>query len=241
METPAAPCPAAPDAEETIRGLQLELRERMQAGGCGPFLAAVCRADGTVVAKAANSVVQEQCSNCHAEMNAIRAAQQKLGTYDLAPFKLSLYSTAEPCMMCLGGILWSGLRAVYYGVPTADVERITGFDEGFKPDWHDEFEKRGICVQGGLAAELGADVLREYVALGHPVYKPERPDEDTLLYARCCRLVIAEQRADADFIQERLGLSYAKTLSYLCRMEEDGIVSAAERPSSPRAVLKDKL
>ncbi len=227
--------------QSIMTALQEELRERSRSSKCGPFLAAIYDEEGTLIAKAANSVVEEQCSHCHAEMNAIRAAQQKLGTYDLAPFKLSLYSTAEPCMMCLGGILWSGLRAVYYGVPTADVERITGFDEGFKPDWHDEFEKRGICVQGGLAAELGADVLREYVALGHPVYKPERPDEDTLLYARCCRLVIAEQRADADFIQERLGLSYAKTLSYLCRMEEDGIVSAAERPSSPRAVLKDKL
>lgn len=229
------------DALDLMTSLQEELRERIRSSKCGPFLAAIYDEEGTLIAKAANSVVEEKCSHCHAEMNAIRAAQQKLGTYDLAPFHLTLYSTSEPCMMCLGGILWSGIRAVCYGVPTAEVERITGFDEGFKPDWHDEFEKRGICVHGSIAAELGADVLREYVALGHTVYKPERPDEDTLLYARCCRLVIAEQRADADFIQERLGLSYAKTLSYLCRMEEDGIVSAAERPSSPRAVLKDKL
>ena len=172
METPAAPCPAAPVAEETIRGLQLELRERMQAGGCGPFLAAVCRADGTVVAKAANSVVQEQCSNCHAEMNAIRAAQKALGTFDLAPFNLSIYVTAEPCIMCIGGIMWSGIKSVYYGVPSAQVEAITGFDEGFKPDWEEQFRKRGIAVQGGLAAELGCRVLREYVESGSCIYKP---------------------------------------------------------------------
>ena len=157
-----------------MTSLQEELRERIRSSNCGPFLAAIYDEKGTLIAKAANSVVEEQCSHCHAEMNAIRAAQQKLGTYDLAPFQLSLYSTAEPCMMCLGGILWSGLRAVYYGVPTADVERITGFDEGFKPDWHAEFEKRGIRVLGNIAAELGASVLREYVALGRTVYKPER-------------------------------------------------------------------
>lgn len=162
------------DEPALMTSLQEELRERIRSSSCGPFLAAIYDEEGTLIAKAANSVVEEQCSHCHAEMNAIRAAQQKLGTYDLAPFRLSLYSTAEPCMMCLGGILWSGIRAVYYGVPTAEVERITGFDEGFKPDWHAEFEKRGIRVHGGIAAELGADVLREYVALGHPVYKPER-------------------------------------------------------------------
>lgn len=229
------------DALDLMTALQEELRERIRSSSCGPFLAAIYDEEGTLIAKAANSVVEEQCSHCHAEMNAIRAAQQKLGTYDLAPHKLSLYSTAEPCMMCLGGILWSGIRAVYYGVPTAEVERITGFDEGFKPDWHTEFEKRGIRVQGGIAAELGADVLRDYMRAGRTVYKPDRPDEDTLLYERCVRLVVAEQTADAAFLQERLNLSYARTLSYLSRMEEDGIVSGSERPSGPRAVLKDKL
>lgn len=162
------------DEPALMTSLQEELRERILSSSCGPFLAAIYDEEGTLIAKAANSVVEEQCSHCHAEMNAIRAAQQKLGTYDLAPFRLSLYSTAEPCMMCLGGILWSGIRAVYYGVPTAEVERITGFDEGFKPDWHAEFEKRGIRVRGGIAAELGAAVLRDYMTLGHKVYKPER-------------------------------------------------------------------
>lgn len=162
------------DALDLMTALQKELRERIRCSNCGPFLAAIYDEQGTLIAKAANSVVEEKCSHCHAEMNAIRAAQQKLGTYDLAPFNLTLYSTAEPCMMCIGGILWSGIRAVYYGVPTADVERITGFDEGFKPDWHTEFEKRGIRVCGNVAAELGAEVLRDYMLAGHTVYKPER-------------------------------------------------------------------
>lgn len=169
---PLSPCP--PQAENIIRALQAELRERIFRDGCGPFLAAVYDANGTLLVKAANSVVQEQCSHCHAEMNAIREVQKLLGTYDLAPHNLSLYVTAEPCIMCLGGIMWSGIKTVYYGVPSATVERITGFDEGFKPDWHAEFRKRGITVYGNLAPEAGEAVLREYMAAGRPVYKPER-------------------------------------------------------------------
>ncbi len=166
----SAPCEEA--AEKIIRGLQEKLRECIRKDGCGPFMAAVYRADGTLVAKAANTVVQERCSNCHAEMNAIRAAQKALGTYDLAPFNLSIYITAEPCIMCLGGIMWSGIKSVYYGVPSAEVEAITGFDEGFKPDWQEQFRKRGIAVHGGIAVEAGRQVLKEYVASGRAIYKP---------------------------------------------------------------------
>lgn len=159
--------------ERIIEALQLELRDRIR-DGAGPFLAAVCRSDGTLVAKAANSVVRDNCSHCHAEMNAIRAAEEALGTYDLSGFDLSLYVTSEPCVMCMGGILWSGIKAVYYGVPSKRVEEITGFDEGYKPDWEKAFAERGIAVRGGFAQALGEEVLREYVASGFKVYKPER-------------------------------------------------------------------
>ena len=107
-------------------------------------------------------------------MNAIKAAEQKLGTYDLAPYNLSLYVTAEPCMMCIGGIMWSGIKAVYYGVPSKCVEEITGFDEGFKPNWFEEFKKRGITVYGNIEVEAGEKVLYDYVNTGKTVYQPER-------------------------------------------------------------------
>lgn len=161
-------------AEDIIRALQRELSERIRHEGCGPFLAAIYDEQGHLIAKAANSVVQEQCSHCHAEMNAIRAAERALGTYDLSAHNLALYVTAEPCIMCLGGIMWSGIKAVYYGVPSATVERITGFDEGFKPDWEAEFRKRGITVHGNIATEAGERVLQEYVAAGRTVYRPQR-------------------------------------------------------------------
>lgn len=161
-------------AEKIIISLQQELSERIKTQGSGPFLAAVYDRQGRLIAKTANSVLNEQCSNNHAEMNAIKAAEQKLETFDLAPHHLRLYITAEPCIMCLGGIMWSGIEAVYYGVPSKRVEEITGFDEGFKPDWLNEFKKRGITVYGEIAVPEGERVLKEYVALGKKVYKPSR-------------------------------------------------------------------
>ncbi|MDO4183958.1 MAG: nucleoside deaminase [Rhodospirillales bacterium] len=160
-------------AQTIILNLQQELANYI-ADGSGPFLAAIHDDKGNLIAKNANSVVSENCSHNHAEMNAIKAAEKALGTYDLSKCNLSLYVTSEPCMMCLGGIMWSGIKAVYYGVPSKDVEKITGFDEGFKPDWFNEFKKRGITVYGNIEAEVGKKVLREYVKNGRTVYQPKR-------------------------------------------------------------------
>lgn len=103
-----------------------------------------------------------------------RRQKKKLGTYDLAPYNLSLYVTAEPCMMCIGGIMWSGIKNVYYGVPSKTVEKITGFDEGFKPNWFKEFKKRGITVYGNIEPKIGEEELHKYMEAGKTVYKPTR-------------------------------------------------------------------
>lgn len=160
-------------AREIILALQAAMPDYIAAGS-GPFLAAVYDENGHLVAQTANSVVGELCSNNHAEMNAIKAAEKALGTYDLSSHNLSLYVTSEPCMMCIGGIMWSGIKAVYYGVPSKEVEQITGFDEGFKPNWFDEFKKRGISVYGNIETEAGKKVLHDYVKNGNTVYQPER-------------------------------------------------------------------
>ena len=57
------------------------------------------------------------------------------------------------------------------------MEEITGFDEGYKPGWVEEFKKRGIVVYGNIERELGEQVLRNYVAKGKIIYKPARQDE----------------------------------------------------------------
>jgi tRNA(Arg) A34 adenosine deaminase TadA len=160
-------------ASKIILDLQQELKKYINKG-YGPFLAAIYDSKGNLVAKAANNVVNKSCSNNHAEMNVIKLAEKKLGTYDLSPYNLSLYVTSEPCMMCLGGIMWSGIKAVYYGVPSNKVTKITGFDEGFKQNWHNEFKKRGIIVYGQIEQDAGEKILKDYVTLGHTVYKPKR-------------------------------------------------------------------
>lgn len=161
------------NAKEIILNLQEELKDYIAAGS-GPFLAAIYDQNGNLIAKQVNSVVSETCSHNHAEMNTIKAAEKALNTYDLSSHNLRLYVTSEPCIMCLGGIMWSGIKEVYYGVPSKVVENITGFDEGFKPDWFDEFKKRGITVYGNIEVEAGKKVLKEYVSQGHVVYKPDR-------------------------------------------------------------------
>ena len=160
-------------ARKIISGLQAEMKDYI-AKGSGPFLAAIYDENGNLIAKTANSVVSEMCSHNHAEMNAIKATEKALQTYDLSSHNLSLYVTSEPCMMCIGGIMWSGIKAVYYGVPSSEVEKITGFDEGFKPNWLDEFKKRGITVYGNIEVAAGEKVLQDYVAGGNTVYRPDR-------------------------------------------------------------------
>lgn len=162
---------------ETASKIIAELQKDMPSytkNGSGPFVAAVYDEKGNLIVKVANSVINENCSNNHAEMNAIKAAEEKLKTYDLAPYNLKLYVTAEPCMMCIGGIMWSGIKEVYYSVPSKSVEEITGFDEGFKPHWFKEFKKRGIVVYGNIEPELGKQQLNNYMKDGKTVYMPSR-------------------------------------------------------------------
>jgi tRNA(Arg) A34 adenosine deaminase TadA len=163
------------DDESIMRTLQETLLRKIRSGeACGPFYAAVVDAAGVVVAAAANRVVASGCSHAHAEMEAIAAAERALGTWSLAGRGLSLYATAAPCLMCVGGILWSGLERLVYGATTEDVERLTGFDEGFKPGWRAAFGARGISVTGPVLPALGASVLAEYRDREGVIYAPRR-------------------------------------------------------------------
>ena len=118
--------------------------------------------------------MEDKCCLYHAEVNTIKKAHEKFKEYSLAPEDLTIYVNAEPCIMCAGAIMWSGIKTVYFGVPSSKVEKITGFDEGFKPNWHEEFAKRGITVEGDIEVEAGEKVLENYVNSGKEVYKPSR-------------------------------------------------------------------
>lgn len=160
-------------AEKILSKVQKETEKGVK-NGKGPFFAIIYDEKGKVIAKSSNSVIEEQCALNHAEVNTIRKASEKLKTYDLAPYNLSIYINAEPCIMCAGAIMWSGIKTVYYGVSSKDVEEITGFDEGYKPNWQTEFKKRGITVYGNIGTEEGKKVLYNYVKSGKKVYKPSR-------------------------------------------------------------------
>lgn len=145
-----------------------------QENGFGPFCAAICDENNNILSVAHNSVVQENLSVCHAEMNAIKQIQVQYNTYDLSKYNLSICITAEPCIMCVGAIMWSGIKRVYYGLPSTEVEKISGFIEGYKPDWEKYFAQLGISVVGGIETEECKKVLQNYVSLGKTIYKPER-------------------------------------------------------------------
>ena len=145
-----------------------------QENGYGPFCAAICDKDENILAIAHNSVIIENSSVCHAEINAIREIQKKYNTYDLSKYNLSICITAEPCIMCIGAIMWAGIKKVYYGLPSKDVEKISGFIEGYKPDWEEYFKKIGIDVQGGIETQTCKKALENYVKTNKTIYKPQR-------------------------------------------------------------------
>ncbi len=148
-------------------------RENMAAGG-GPFAAAVFEhASGRLLAAGANRVVSSGYSCAHAEMLALTLAQRRIGHYDLGVASLppcELVSSAEPCLMCLGAVLWSGVRFLSVGARGEDVT-AQGFDEGPKPaDWAGELRRRGIEVRQDVLRDEAREILRAYQAAGGPIY-----------------------------------------------------------------------
>lgn len=98
-----------------------EARAGFENGDGGPFGAVIVK-DGEVIASGHNRVLKNNDSTCHGEIDAIRKAEQKLGTYDLSGCQI--YTTGEPCSMCLAAILWANIGKVYYGCTIYDNEKI---------------------------------------------------------------------------------------------------------------------
>lgn len=101
--------------------------QNIEHGQGGPFGAVIVK-DGEVVASSANKVVPENDPTAHAEVSAIRLACKALGTYDLSGCEI--YTSCEPCPMCLGAIYWAHVDKIYYANTKADAAEI-GFDDHF--------------------------------------------------------------------------------------------------------------
>jgi tRNA(Arg) A34 adenosine deaminase TadA len=94
--------------------------------GGGPFGAVIVK-DGEVLATGVNSVTRSNDPTAHAEVSAIRAACQKLETFQLKD--CIVYSSCEPCPMCLSAIYWAGVKKIYYGNTKEDAEAIDFSDK----------------------------------------------------------------------------------------------------------------
>ena len=99
--------------------------ESVQRGG-GPFGAVIVK-DGEIVAGSANRVTIDLDPTAHAEVNTIREACRKLGTFDLSGCQI--YTSCEPCPMCLGAIYWAHIDRIYYGNTRKDARDIDFADD----------------------------------------------------------------------------------------------------------------
>ena len=100
--------------------------ENVKNGG-GPFGAVIVR-DGTIIAEGVNRVTAENDPTAHAEVSAIRQAAKKLNTFILSGCEI--YTSCQPCPMCLSAIYWAHLDKIYYGNTKTDAKAI-GFDDSF--------------------------------------------------------------------------------------------------------------
>ncbi len=124
--------------------------ENVRSGRGGPFGAVIVR-DGQVIATGVNLVTSANDPTAHAEVTAIRNACRALGTFQLDG--CTVYTSCEPCPMCLAAIYWARCKAIYYGNDAADAARA-GFDDAFL---YDELKKpladRTIPIVGVLCDE----------------------------------------------------------------------------------------
>jgi len=111
--------PTAPNPEFLRRAIVLAI-QNVDIGGGGPFAAVIVR-DGRTVGEGVNTVTTTHDPTAHGEVNAIRAACKALETFSLAGCEL--YTSCEPCPMCLAACYWARLDAIYYGSSAADALR----------------------------------------------------------------------------------------------------------------------
>jgi tRNA(Arg) A34 adenosine deaminase TadA len=169
---PAPDAVFASDEERMRLAVALALNNVEHRTG-GPFGAAIFDSrTGRFISPGMNLVIARNNSMLHAEAVAIMLAQRALGTYDLSSADgcLELYSSVEPCAMCLGAVHWSGVRRLVCGGRDDDARGI-GFDEGHKAaEGVTVIERSGIAVRRDVLREEAVAVLRRYVELGGSIY-----------------------------------------------------------------------
>jgi tRNA(Arg) A34 adenosine deaminase TadA len=155
--------------------LAIELaRQNVLRGTGGPFGAAIFeRSSGALLSVGVNSVVRLNNSTLHAEMLAIMMAQHRIGSFTLAgsaPESYELYSSCDPCAMCLGAVLWSGVRRIVTGADRDDATALN-FEEGpVFPQSYAYLEERGVAITRSVMRQEAAAVLELYRRQGGQIY-----------------------------------------------------------------------
>lgn len=132
-----------------------EAESGIHAGDGGPFGCVIVK-NGKIIGRGHNEVVKRKDPTCHGEIMAIHEASRALDSFDLSGCEL--YTTGEPCPMCMGAILWANIEQVYYGCNIADTEEI-----GFRDKVFYEFteEKKAQMVREMDRAEC-RKLYRDY-------------------------------------------------------------------------------
>ena len=124
----------------------------------GPFGAVIVDKSGNIIANGNNKVLKNNDPTAHAEIVAIREACRKLNTYDLSEY--ILYTSCEPCPMCLSAIIWANIKEVYYGCTKEDAGSI-GFRDDIIYDYLKEKNKNLISMKK-LDREECIKTLKKY-------------------------------------------------------------------------------
>lgn len=122
-----------------------EAKDGIKKGQGGPFGSVIVK-DGKIIAKDHNRVLQKNDPTCHGEIATIRDACEKLGTFDLTGCEI--YTTGEPCHMCLCACMWANISKIYYGCTIDDNDSIGFRDEKFDKIFRgrDKLNDYMICI-----------------------------------------------------------------------------------------------
>jgi guanine deaminase len=152
-------------AETFMRRAIAQARHGVDAGDGGPFGSVIVK-QGTIVGEGWNRVIADNDPTAHGEVTAIRDACRRLGRFSLEGCEL--YTTGQPCPMCLGAIYWARIERVYFGFTASDAAEIGFDDQLFYEQLARPLDQR--CVpEIRLLAEEALQVAQDYAANSHRV------------------------------------------------------------------------
>ncbi len=148
--------------------MKLAINEALQGilnGEGGPFGTVIVK-DGKVIGKGHNMVLKNNDSTAHGEISAIRNAESNIGSFDLSG--AILYTTGEPCPMCLAACMWANISKVYYGCTISDNERIGFRDKVFDEKFGGREKFKDYLIE--IDRDACLKLFDEYNRINHKLY-----------------------------------------------------------------------